>query len=249
MMRSIKDYLKRTTPVRLSLSEWVVQYISRIMLTVRASLGFLVILAPGQFHDDVIKWKHFPRDLPFVRGIYRSPVDSSRKGQWRAALMFLLICAGTNGGANNRDVGDFRRHRTHYDVIVMYPYHTGLCQNTGLIIRSVPVPVEWWRHQMEAFSASLAICAGKSPVTGEFPAQRPVTRSVDVFFDMRPNIRLNKQLWCWWFETSSRPLWRYCNGATAVTNCNYQDHVWTGTFPSLYRIHIRNTIWISIGDH
>ena len=41
---------------------------------------------------------------------------------------------------------------------------------------------EWWRHQMETFSALLAICAGNSPVTGEFPAQRPVTRSFDVLF-------------------------------------------------------------------
>ena len=49
----------------------------------------------------------------------------------------------------------------------------------------------WWRHQMETFSALLAICAGNSPVTGEFPAQRPVTRSFDVFFDLRLNKRLN----------------------------------------------------------
>ena len=43
----------------------------------------------------------------------------------------------------------------------------------------------WWRHQMETFSALLAICAGNSPVTSEFPSQRPVTRSVDIFFDLR----------------------------------------------------------------
>ena len=71
--------------------------------------------------------------------------------------------------------------------------------------------VTWWRHQMETFSVLLAICAGNSPVTGEFPAQRPVTRSFDVFFDLRPNKRLSKQWWGWWFETPSRPLWRHCN--------------------------------------
>ena len=68
-----------------------------------------------------------------------------------------------------------------------------------------------WRHQMETFSALLDICAGNSSVTGEFPAQRPVTRSFDAFFDLRPNKRLNKQWWGWWFETPSRSLWRYCN--------------------------------------
>ena len=48
-------------------------------------------------------------------------------------------------------------------------------------------PSSWWRHQTETFSALLAICAGNSPVTGEFPAQRPVTRSFDVFFYLRLN--------------------------------------------------------------
>ena len=48
----------------------------------------------------------------------------------------------------------------------------------------------WWRHQMETFPALLAICAGNSPVTGEFPAQRPVTRSFDIFLDLHLNKRL-----------------------------------------------------------
>ena len=69
----------------------------------------------------------------------------------------------------------------------------------------------WWRHQMETFSALLAICAGNSPVPGEFPAQRPVTRSFDVFFDLRLNQRLSKQSWGWWFETLPRSLWRHYN--------------------------------------
>ena len=63
---------------------------------------------------------------------------------------------------------------------------------------------QWWRHQMETFSALLATCAGNSPVPGEFPTQRPVTRSFDVYFDLRPNKRLSKQSWGWWFETPSR---------------------------------------------
>ena len=70
----------------------------------------------------------------------------------------------------------------------------------------------WWRHQMKTFSATLAICAENSPVPGEFPTQRPVTRSFDVFFDLRLNKRLSKQSWGWSFETLSCPLWRHCNG-------------------------------------
>ena len=69
----------------------------------------------------------------------------------------------------------------------------------------------WWRHQMGTFSALLAICAGNSPAPGEFPAQKPVTRSFEVFFDLCLNKRLSKQSWEWWFETLPRPLWRQCN--------------------------------------
>ena len=69
----------------------------------------------------------------------------------------------------------------------------------------------WWRHQMETFSALLALCAGNSTVTGEFPSQRPVTRSFDVFFDLPMNKRLSKQPRRRWFETPSASLWGHCN--------------------------------------
>ena len=73
-----------------------------------------------QFFQRKIKWKHFPRYWPFVRGIHRSPVNSPHKGQWREALIYSLICAWINDRVNNREAGDLRRHRAHYDVIVMY---------------------------------------------------------------------------------------------------------------------------------
>ena len=53
--------------------------------------------------------------------------------------------------------------------------------------------------------------AGNSPVTGEFSSHRPVTRSFDVFFDLRLNRQLSKQSRRRWFETPSRSLWRHCN--------------------------------------
>ena len=68
-------------------------------------------------HDDVIQWKHFPRYWPFVRGIHRSP----------------LICARINSWVNNGEAGDLRRHRGHYDVIVMHFFlfssHDDLVEN------------------------------------------------------------------------------------------------------------------------
>ena len=85
---------------------------------------------------------------------------------------------------------------------------------------SIFVSVPWWRHEMGALFALLALCAGNSSVTGEFPAQRPVTRSFDVFFDLRLNKRWSKQWWGWWFETPSRPLWRH-----SVGNRCYEYHM------------------------
>ena len=76
----------------------------------------------------------------------------------------------------------------------------------------------WWLHQLKTLSALLTICVGNSPVTGEFPTQRPVTRSFDVFFDRRLNKRLGKQSWGWWFEALSRPLWRHCNEQSRSPN-------------------------------
>ena len=87
------------------------------------------------------------------------------------------------------------------------------CQATGQYLDQYwwIYTATWWRYQMEILSASLTICAGNSPVTGEFPAQRPVTRSFDVFFNLRLNKRLRKHSRGWWFETQSQPLWRHCN--------------------------------------
>ena len=89
--------------------------------------------------------------------------------------------------------------------------------------------ISWWRHQMETFSALLSICTGNSQVSGEFLAQRPVTRSFDVFLDLRLNKRLNIQLSGWWFETLSRPLWRH-------SNVQQKKHV-------LLRLKFRSAAW------
>ena len=71
-------------------------------------------------HDDVIKWKHFPRYWSFVWGIHQSPENSPHNDQWRWALMFSLIYAWTNGWVNHRDAGGWRRHRAHHDVTLMF---------------------------------------------------------------------------------------------------------------------------------
>ena len=73
---------------------------------------------------------------------------------------------------------------------------------------------------------------------GEFPAQRPVTRSFDVLFDLRPNERLSKQPWGWWFETLSCSLWRHCNE-------QFHWHRWwmaSLTMPAVRAVHSSNAI-------
>ena len=89
-------------------------------------------------HDDVIKCKHFPRYWPFVRGIHRSMVNSPHKGHGRGALMFSLICARTNGWVDNREAGDLRRHRSHYDVAVIRVHKHSLCQQTHYRLSNLP---------------------------------------------------------------------------------------------------------------
>ena len=89
-------------------------------------------------HDDVIKWKHFPRYWPFVRGILRSPVNSLHKGQWRGALIFSSICVWINSWVNNRDAGDLRRYCAHYDVSVM------ICSVPGPEINSARQVLTHW---------------------------------------------------------------------------------------------------------
>ena len=145
----------------------------------------------------------------------RSPTDSPDKGPITRALVTLvslMLAFKTNGWTNRRVIGDLRCHDTY--------------MQGPINVRNHSFPRKLWRLTPESnfavnypmmtssngkISALLAICAGNSPVPGEFPTQRPVTRRFGVFFELRPNKRLRKQSWGWWFETLSRPLWRHCN--------------------------------------
>ena len=100
----------------------------------------------------------------------------------------------------------------------------------------------WWRHQVETFSASRAFYAGNSPVPGEFPSQRPVTRSFDVFFDLWLNKHLSKQSWGWWFETPSCSLWRHCNVIRSTIHNFTTSFVTTMT---LSHQRVCSLIWIN----
>ena len=89
----------------------------------------------------------------------------------------------------------------------------------------VPIMCIYCMHddviKWKPFPMLLAICAGNSPVPGEFPTQRPVTWSFDVFFDLPPNKQLSKQWWGWWFGTQSCLLWHHNNG---LSFCQCSKH-------------------------
>ena len=99
----------------------------------------------------------------------------------------------------------------------------------------------WWRHQMETFSALLAICAGNSPVSGEFPSQRPVTRSFEVSLIGALNKRLSKKSWGWWFEPPSCSLWRHCNALKFYDPVYIYIHTCVVKYTSLVIFKARNT--------
>ena len=105
----------------------------------------------------------------------------------------------------------FLQEKMYVKCTMTYSFHPKPFNGCNYLPIGFRLMTTWWRRQMQTFSAWLAICAGNSPVPGEFPAQWPVTRSFDVFFDLRLNKRLSKQSWGWWFETLSCPLWRHCN--------------------------------------
>ena len=157
---------------------------------------------PWSFHDDVIKWKHFPRYWLFVRGIHRWPVNSPHKGQWRGALIFSLICAWINGWVNNREAGDLRRHRAHYDVTVM-SYSLSMSKTTteiSEIVLNIMTSGHW-----NIFSIT-GLRVENPPVTDGFPLRR-VSNAELSSFSPRLNKLLNIQWSCWWFVTP----WRWCD--------------------------------------
>ena len=122
-------------------------------------------------------------------------------------------------GSYHRKQSCYCLHNTWYIYIFQVPrrkqlIYVKLWCHVTLFNKAGVWKIPWWRHQMEIFSALLAICAGNSPITGEFPAQRPVSRSFDVLFDLRLNKRLSKQPCGWWFATPSHPLWRHCSELT-----------------------------------
>ena len=147
------------------------------------------------FHDNVTKWKYFPRYWPFVRGNHRTPVNFPAQSQWRGALVLSLICARingwVNGWVNNGEAGDFRRHRAHYDVTVMqrpqwwpvnlaaqffpwiycFLYYNGVAgASWHLICRSIVCSTVCsdWQQRKHQSSSLLALCEGNLWVTGSW---------------------------------------------------------------------------------
>ena len=164
-------------------------------------------------------WKRFRHYWPLVTGNHQPPEDSLHKGPVTLSFDdFFDINMNTllNKQKICRWFETTCRSYIHHCNAITFSYQLYPC--ISQILKNRNPDCAWWRHRMETFSALLAICAGNSPVPGEFPSQRPVTRSFNVFFDMCLNKQLNKQSRGWWFETLSPSLWRHCNAMTTVAN-------------------------------
>ena len=150
----------------------------------------------------------------------RPPVCPSVTPFWQCSGHHIIMKFSEVIAIGKRDVhtkgqghgSNVRSHRSKPNLTISGLYSSSFEFTDGFEM----MHKTWWRHQIETFSALLAICAGNSPVPGEFPTQRPVTRSFDVYFDLRPNKRLSKQPWGWWFETLSCSLWRHRNELDVV---------------------------------
>ena len=120
------NLLKTTAHVDWKISDMMILWNKMAMFHRSLWIAFLQISSTHHWmcgkhtsHDDVIKWKYFPRYWPFVQAIHRSPVNSTHKGLWRRTLVYSLTCAWMNDCVNNRKAGDLRRQRAHYEVTVM----------------------------------------------------------------------------------------------------------------------------------
>ena len=123
-------FLRQMTRSQFDNSQNISQFLlSSMLYVVRGA-------CPPWIHDDVIKWKHFPRYWPFVRGIHRSLVNSPHKGKWSGTLMFSLICAWIKGWVNNAEAGDLRHHRAYYVVTVKIETYSSMWRYVTLFLMS-----------------------------------------------------------------------------------------------------------------
>ena len=106
-----------------------------------------------EMHLFMMTSSNFLRYWPFARGMHRLPVNSPHKGQWRGALMLSFIYAWINSWVNNREADDFRRHRAHYDVSVMFVQ----IQTTQLYIFQVMISVFFIRLILQRHNCGLDV--------------------------------------------------------------------------------------------
>ena len=168
-------------------------------------------------HYDVIKWKHFPHYWLLVRGIHRSPVNYPHKSQWRGALMFYLILHLSKHLSK-------QSRRRWFEM----PWRSLWRHSNGIPDNTLPQPLmhvcPTWSQCVKTYTRIFRNIEGHIfimtssngnistwLVLGELPAQMPVTRTFDIFFDVRLNKRLSKQSWGWWLDMPSCSLWRHCN--------------------------------------
>ena len=118
---------------------------------------------------------------------YNHPLKSTG---WKSNLSVKLNADQVHGDVPRYHFSIFLQKVWFWITHVLYYYQSPI--SLQVLAKSTANPGPWWRHQMETFSALLALCEGNPSVTGGFPSQKPVTRNFGVLFDLRLNKRLSK---------------------------------------------------------
>ena len=162
-------------------------------------------------HRNKLQWNSnqstnlFVCENAFANAVCEMAAILSRGKSW--VTMSRVELSNHEGYGKNQHVQSTTKHK----MCIILQQHFILWSNRIRVpFHERFFPLSCWCHQMETFSALLALCAGNSPVISEFPAQWQVMQSFDAFFDLCLNKRLSKQSWGWWFEKPSCSLWRLC---------------------------------------
>ena len=169
---------------------------------------------------------------------------------WRGILLLIGVGGGDSPSVRHHGISTPPQGATEAIYILLTTNH----KCNSFIVKSIfcKVVVSYsWTHYLFMMTSSngnifrvIGPLCGEFTGPGEFPTQRPATRSFDVFFDLRLNKRLSKQPWDWWFEAPSWSLWCHCIVWTISAWPKYHDN-----FMTILTVLYKDPNWVSDVSH
>ena len=172
------------------------------------------------YHYDDVRMGLMASQITSLTIVYSTVYSGADQSKHQSSASLAIVWGIHRGPVNSPHTGPVTRKMFPFDDVIMtdtkiFQEKIHPCPNVNRRLAKplltlahgwLIVAHTWWRHQMEKFSALLALCAGNSPVT-----KKASDAEFDVFFDLRLNKWLSKQSWGWWFETLSCSSWCHCN--------------------------------------